>query len=645
MTHVLRTAAWITATACAVWILSGLVRLDAPMWFLATLSAYAGIAMWRPFDALLLLAGLGPLIGVTTALTGLPLRSTHTLEAFVLLLLAGAIVRARPKARAGDLPRPFTCALLLLGGVAALSAYAQFPLMALRLGHRDSLIEVWRILTWSYFEHSLGFGAFAQAMLLIEGLGLCGVVAYSVRTASDASRLAGLLVAGAAGAAAINVYRLVEVTLRNGPFFERLWPSLLTLRINTQFGDLNAAGSYFAMMTVIAVGFAGFSSKRALIFGCAVLPLVGATWLSGSRAAVLATAVCSAWLLVSRLAPLAPRQISRTVVLRATVVLVAIAGMIAVYPAVRNVPVGYSVFARVELAKTGMRMLRETPLTGVGIARFYELFPTYSSAHLRRKFLEAALVPVTRENAHNNFVQILAELGIVGFVPLVGVLAMARKSGQGGWTDPTLRRSLLAGAAAFLATCLAGHPLLSPEVAYPFWLLLGLVVGGGRAVIGSPSPWVAGIVAAVLVTLVATLPIQTRGFLRNADLDGVSTGLSQWQRDEGGMRYRWAGRESSFFVETGAPVLLLPLQAVGDTARVVQLRIDGRVANEWLIPTGAWKTVRVVLVPRSGEWRFREIQLVVNTPAAVAATPSDRVLMVGRPEWLGRPTSGGATTH
>ena len=112
------------------------------------------------------------------------------------------------------------------------------------------------------------------------------------------------------------------------------------------------------------------------------------------------------------------------------------------------------------------------PVFGVGVGRFFSTSAEYLSPAFR------SVVP--SENAHNNFLQVLAELGIVGFVPfvwLIGAVVVVvwrrRRSGP-------LPRSAAAGAAglsAFVLTWFGGHPLLVAEAAYPFWLLLGAVTG------------------------------------------------------------------------------------------------------------------------------------------------------------------------
>ena len=79
-----------------------------------------------------------------------------------------------------------------------------------------------------------------------------------------------------------------------------------------------------------------------------------------------------------------------------------------------------------------------------------------------------------RENAHNNFAQIAGELGLVGLLSFLAVLVMSLWRGDRNVVHTMLVMPVLLGLSAFILTWLGGHPLLVAEVAYPFWITLGV---------------------------------------------------------------------------------------------------------------------------------------------------------------------------
>jgi O-antigen ligase len=120
------------------------------------------------------------------------------------------------------------------------------------------------------------------------------------------------------------------------------------------------------------------------------------------------------------------------------------------------------------LQTTG-RMLQAHPFAGVGVGQYGRWSAVFSSPELKAYY--------PRENAHNNFAQIAGELGLPGFGAFLAVLGLALVAPAQPFFSKSMVRVASAGLVVFMITWLGGHPLLVAEVAYPFWLILGVVAG------------------------------------------------------------------------------------------------------------------------------------------------------------------------
>jgi hypothetical protein len=630
----LRAALWVTGLTLAILALSSLFHQPLTTAEVVALSCFAILSLLRPLDALLVLAALGPLISVIGVLAGFVFTGSHLLETSVLLLLTPWIARQVRWIREATW-RPLDWALVGFAAIVATSAAAHLPVVALRHGTDSAGLALWRYLTTTYLARPAGYDVINEAVLLLEGIGLCAMISRLASDSRNAHRVAAMAVAGAAGAAAMNAYRLLEVALRRGPLSQTLGEVLSSVRINTQFGDLNAAGSYFAMAFVAAVGLSDLRSRRGVASAAAALPLGLALWLSGSRTALAGALLGVGAVLIVRQRHGASGRIRPRHLLLAAVALASVTtAVIVIYPAARNVSVHYSVWARLELTAAGLRMLGDRPLLGVGVSRFYELFPQYASPELRQKFFESALRPVIHENAHNNFLQILAELGIAGFAAFVAILWLALRPDKLN-AGARLRSCLVAAVGAFLFSALFGHPLLTHEVAYGFWIVVGVCAAGSLELSGvTPAPVRRGMVVFVGL-LVAAMPLRAAYERREATLEGVALGMSNWRTDESGHRFRWARPRSTLFLEPQAPVLILPLKTAGSDTCTVEISIDGRTVDRVTVLPDLWREVRLRLPQAADDRRSLQLDLIVAGDCADAAGDPARTLMVGRPGELG----------
>ena len=629
----LRAALWAAGVALGGLLLSSLFRQPMTSRQAAALVIFTLLSVVRPADALLLVAAFGPIISLAGVVLGFTFTGPRLLETLVLLVLVPWLALQARWIRTARW-RALDWALVGLALIVAASAATHLPSVALRTGDEISPALVWSFFTRFYLEHPPGFAPITEGALLLEGLGLCAFVARAAADVSPGRRIAGMAIAGATGAALMNVYRLFEIAFRRGDITETLGATFSALRINTQFGDLNAAGSYFAMALVAAAGLCDVRSRRGVAYAAATLPLALALWLSGSRAALAGAAIgvaaSLAWRHRGGLRFGIPSR-GRLAAAAALVVIVSLAGY-ALYPAKRNVTVGYSAWARAELTVTGLRMLADRPLLGVGVSRFYDLFPQYASPELRQKFFEAAETPVTHENSHNNFMQVLAELGVAGFVAFMLVLWLALRPDALAVDRRSVRAAFVFAVVTFLLTALLGHPLLTHEVAYPFWIALGLAAAGAPAAGERSTAALRWVVVAAGLLLVATVPLRARYEQRHATLDGVALGMTGWQRDESGNLFRWAAPRSTVFVDSTARLVRLPVRATRDTACDLAIWIDGRPADRVSVPSGFWQEIRLRLpMPREDRRSFR-VDLIAEGACAGDGTAGTRPVMVGKPE-------------
>jgi hypothetical protein len=348
----------------------------------------------------------------------------------------------------------------------------------------------------------------------------------------------------------------------------------------------------------------------------AISLVLAAVWITGSRMALAAVAVVVALVAAARSRRTRPDRRLLAAILVTTAV---IAWLTVGYPAGRNLDVPSSIESRLVLFGAALAMTRDAPLLGVGAGTFLEESPEYGATALR------PLLQRSRDNAHNYFLQTAAEQGVVG---LLGLLVML-----GAVLWPAIRRAregdavtlwLCAGVGASILTWLTGHPLLVPEAALVFWLFAGMLAGQSPAPtarrLGGPLLTVGAIV------ILASMPFRANAELRSVDLEHVAIGLSVWQPEVDGERYREAGADFSLFLPSGSMVTLPMRSALPGDARI-ELKYADRRIDGALAPPDAWGQFRL-RVPQSDR-RFVRIDFrVVGTDAG--SGPCVACLWVGK---------------
>ena len=133
---------------------------------------------------------------------------------------------------------------------------------------------------------------------------------------------------------------------------------------------------------------------------------------------------------------------------------------------------------RTDAWNVGLRVWHDNPVTGVGLDNFGLVEPQYATGDFG--IFEIRLI-LKRVVPHNVYVQLLAELGVVGALAylsvvagalVLGLLAIKRLAALGDWRTELLGRGLLIALVSLLAIFFFHNGLVQKE----FWLLAGMLV-------------------------------------------------------------------------------------------------------------------------------------------------------------------------
>jgi O-antigen ligase len=128
---------------------------------------------------------------------------------------------------------------------------------------------------------------------------------------------------------------------------------------------------------------------------------------------------------------------------------------------------------RVAMAKDGLRMFWHKPVLGWGFGTFPTVYPQFRSFYTNL-FVNAA---------HNDYVQVLAETGLVGFLIVIWFIVSVYRRGLRGlsrWNDnwdQVLRLAALVGCTGILVHSFADFNLQIPANALLFYFLCALATG------------------------------------------------------------------------------------------------------------------------------------------------------------------------
>jgi O-antigen ligase len=613
MTAVAR-AGWIVCAVAFAILLSSIVHVPhvgvLPELALIALVAAAVAHPPLAIAALVLLAPSAGVIASRFGQSGVSWAEACTCAALAGLSLDAARIR-RPGASVVETPAVIFLAIVLT------SLAASLGVVALRLGGSFADI-LWNHLAREYLIDVSSIPPLHAGLRLSEGVLLLVLASRLSMSVGQIRIVIASAVGGAVIAGLLNVQQLFTAAARGQEFWSSLQALTARVRWNVHYSDYNAAGSYFVMALALAIALACAwrGARRAAAIASAAV-IAYALWLTSSRVAFLAAPMAIGGVMVlPYIAAGRARLIRLTAVAAAGVVILA---LIAVALPRRGTQQSSLIAAdvRLGLLATSGRMIASRPIYGIGLGRFYERSGEFSSPELIAKFPVAV-----HENAHNNFLQVATELGLVGgavFVWLViaALLPLARHAAR---TADRFSALTLAGLGAFVLTWLGGHPLLIAEPAYVFWTLLGAAAGYAAAAVGPTPSRVSSrrVILAVIAAIVLTVPWQMRARVADAELEHVGIGVSSWWATApDGPRYREAHGQATLFVPAGTG-FKFRVNPRTDHPVTLEIKLEGRVANMVTLIPNTWNDLNFPPRTVRASRRYAPVQLRVVDDATTA---------------------------
>jgi O-antigen ligase len=616
---------------CAA-LLVALVSPGTPLLARLIIVSLFGVTLWNPATGLLAAAGLAPLGAFVAALDGM--ADFRLTEVILLSFIAAWLLRPPPdrdqgpgtKTQGPRLPRyAWTAAWLFAVLIASLAVGLNTQLLHYPDALRTNLATV--------ALHYFGYGdptGISDCARMLEGFAIVGATLELFRRRPGlAKSLPVALALSAIAAAGTSILLWFGI----GPRQILAREAVIGYRFSAHVLDLNAAGSHFAMVLCLALGIAMRERGRRRAFWIAAALACGVgLWMGRSRSAEAAVGLVIPMAVLWAATTAWPRA-NRLSLIGGVMSILLIVGAVRGRQIERDPTYTASEF-RQQFVMSSFRVIGTHPYLGIGVGRYFRDSPTFLTPQLAWAY--------NSENAHNNYLQIVAEAGIIGFLLYAAWFAGALRPACVALARHPRDWRLLgstAGIAVFLATCLTGHPLLVPEIAAAFFVQVALAASlGGSSLLHRPglpdrrhaqTPVALWPALTVIGTVVfAVLPAWTLGKplvpVHLEEVDGFYYG------DEGtvdGVPFHWTREYASLFAPNTARAVDLalrsPLAAITKEPTLVEIRSGDTLVNA--LVDDKWSRVTLNLVWPEPPLLFSRINLKVNHTARVSQlTPGSK---------------------
>ncbi len=629
-------------------------------WLVAALAGLLVAAVALPAVGPAVLLGVVPLLPVLPVLhPGIPPALVHlvvltqAIPALVRLALGRTVARGTPI---------FAIAWGLFVLVAFVSVGAWMTPDRLRASTLD---QVWRDLASQVPSYVFAIRTTAEVVAipllatLADGL-LCALVVYATVTRETRRRY---LVVAAAGALVTAAFGFVQAATGIG--LQTAWqvfdPGIV--RINSTFADPNALAAYYALVGPIVLGLAfGAAAWRRAAWGVAFLTIVMAMVMTAGRIGLLSLGIACAllvWLGLRRqLDAVDPwalvRAHGRRIAAAALVTVLSVTALLAIAGTALNVqhaqqtsylhtwlytlnlrqPVDAIAKGRLAVWQTTAAMMRDAPLTGVGLGMGVNEFERY------RQALQVETLPHdARLSAHNTFLLVASDLGLLGLVVwgfvLGTVIVGIRADGNAPVGDRTAwpMLGLAGGLGGLVVTMLTGDRILLPEDIVISTTCAALACVGAQTA-SRRWRWCAAALAAIVV-----LSWPLRVMSRTPDADAVPSprGLYGPQVGENGEIFRWSSAYAVIYLPSDIRSITLPVRNMTPNTETVRIYLDGRLAEERVLPHGPRTELTYEVPPALRHGRWLRLTLEVDPTWQPPGDPRVLGILVG--EWRVEPAS------
>lgn len=425
----------------------------------------------------------------------------------------------------------------------------------------------------------------------LTGIALFLFVSKEVKELSLKRKILNILIASASfslGFALIQLY--LEKDLANTPFWIKL------SQINATFKDPNSAAAFFSALIPILLATAIISSKKLAwpLLGLSLVSLhiVNAT---GSRSAFLGlifSLIIFTYLIFKKTSW--PERKKKNLIIALILISLVALVLINLFASNRlasrlrwsfqflnrNISLDELFNRRLYYWQAALAMISDYPLSGVGIGAYIIELPNYLKK-LNFPFKET-------DSALNHFLQVAAELGLIGALLIIVValtiskyLLRIVKSASAKTEEEILNIGLIASLTS-IATNFLFHTFIgSYEIKYFFWLLLALLLHHepvkmkpteASLLLSAKSephkklsfrsfPLFAGLVIFIYIlslfwtsTHSLSLSFRTKHFNLFQEF-----GLDRVEKTSGGQEFRWSGKTAALPLKITGAHLVIPL--------------------------------------------------------------------------------------